>query len=196
MRATPVVGYLVIFAGLVGVFGVNFNVWMPLLAKQELGTGPGGFGLLMSSLGVGALVGALSLAFRSKGASVERMVATGLVLGLGEIVLGVVTDVAPSLILAMLISAIVGYGLTSTMAMANTVVQSTAPDELRGRVMSVYIMVSAGVSPLGALLAGAVANAANTSVSILMGGIITTLSAIWLARRLQIRSLGLARARS
>ncbi len=196
VRATPVVGYLVIFAGLVGVFGVNFNVWMPLLAKQELGTGPGGFGLLMSSLGVGALVGALSLAFRSKGASVERMVATGLVLGLGEILLGVATDVAPSLILAMLISAIVGYGLTSTMAMANTVVQSTAPDELRGRVMSVYIMVSAGVSPLGALLAGAVANAANTSVSILMGGIITTFSAIWLARRLQVRTLGLARVRS
>lgn len=196
VRATPVVGSLVIFAGLVGVFGVNFNVWMPLLAKQELGTGPGGFGLLMSSLGIGALVGALSLAFRSKGASVERMVATGLVLGLGEIVLGVVTVVAPSLILAMLISAFVGYGLTSTMAMANTVVQSTAPDELRGRVMSVYIMVSAGVSPLGALLAGAVANAANTSVSILMGGIITTLSAIWLARRLQVRTLGPARARS
>ncbi len=196
VRATPVVGYLVIFAGLVGVFGVNFNVWMPLLAKQELGTGPGGFGLLMSSLGIGALVGALSLAFRSKGASVDRMVATGMVLGLGEIVLGVVTDVAPSLILAMLISAVVGYGLTSTMAMANTVVQSTAPDELRGRVMSVYIMVSAGVSPLGALLAGAVANAANTSVSILMGGIITTFSAIWLARRLQVRTLGLARARS
>ncbi len=196
VRATPVIGYLVIFAGLVGVFGVNFNVWMPLLAKQQLDTGPAGFGLLMSSLGVGALVGALSLAFRSTGASVERMVVTGLVLGLGEVLLGVVTDLAPSLILAMLISAIVGYGLTSTMAMANTVVQSTAPDELRGRVMSVYIMVSTGVAPLGALLAGAVANAANTSVSILLGGIITTLSAIWLARRLQVRSLGLARARS
>ncbi len=58
VRATPVIGYLVIFAGLVGVFGVNFNVWMPLLAKQEIDTGPAGFGLLMSSLGVGALIGA------------------------------------------------------------------------------------------------------------------------------------------
>jgi MFS family permease len=196
VRATPIIGYLVIFAGLVGVFGVNFNVWMPLLAKQELDTGPGGFGLLMSSLGIGALVGALTLAFRSKGASVERMVATGLVLGLSEVVLGLATEIAPRLILAMVISAFVGYGLTSTMAMANTVVQSTAPDELRGRVMSVYIMVSTGVAPLGALLAGAVANAANTSVSILLGGIITTLSAIWLARRLQIRPQSLARARS
>jgi MFS family permease len=196
VRATPVIGYLVIFAGLVGVFGINFNVWMPLLAKQEIDTGPGGFGLLMSSLGIGALVGALSLAFRSKGASLERMVATGLLLGLSEVVLGLATEIAPRLILAMVISAFVGYGLTSTMAMANTVVQSTAPDELRGRVMSVYIMVSTGVAPLGALLAGAVANAANTSVSILLGGIITTLSAIWLARRLQIRPPSLARARS
>ncbi len=124
------------------------------------------------------------------------MVATGLLLGLGEVVLGVVTELAPRLILAMAVSAVVGYGLTSTMAMANTVVQSTAPDELRGRVMSVYIMVSTGVAPLGALLAGAVANAANTSVSIVLGGIITTLSAIWLARRLQIRPRSLARARS
>ncbi|MEZ4507233.1 MAG: MFS transporter [Thermomicrobiales bacterium] len=66
VRATPVIGYLVVFAGLVGVFGINFNVWMPLLAKQEIDTGPGGFGLLMSSLGVGALVGALALAFRSR----------------------------------------------------------------------------------------------------------------------------------
>jgi MFS family permease len=196
VRATPVIGYLVIFAGLVGDFGINFNVWMPLLAKQEIDTGPGGFGLLMSSLGIGALVGALSLAFRSKGASLERMVATGLLLGLSEVVLGLATEIAPRLILAMVISAFVGYGLTSTMAMANTVVQSTAPDELRGRVMSVYIMVSTGVAPLGALLAGAVANAANTSVSILLGGIITTLSAIWLARRLQIRPPSLARARS
>lgn len=196
VRATPVVGYLVVFAGLVGVFGINFNVWMPLLAKQEIDTGPGGFGLLMSSLGIGALVGALALAFRSKGASVERMIATGLVLGIGEITLGLATDIAPRLSLAMAISAVVGFGLTSTMAMANTVVQSTAPDELRGRVMSVYIMVSTGVAPLGALLAGAVANATNTSISILLGGIITTLSAIWLAQRLQIRTRSLVRVRS
>jgi len=196
VRATPVVGALVIFAGLVGVFGINFNVWMPLLAKQELDTGPGGFGLLMSSLGIGALAGALALAFRSKSASVERLVFTALILGMAEVLLGLATELAPRLIVAMSISAIVGFGMTSTMAMANTVVQSTAPDELRGRVMSVYIMVSTGVAPLGALLAGAVANAANTSASILLGGIITTLSAIWLARRLQIRPQSLARARS
>ena len=196
VRATPVIGYLVIFAGLVGVFGINFNVWMPLLAKHEIDTGPGGFGLLMSSLGIGALAGALTLAFRSKTASVHRLIATGLILGVSEIALGLATEVAPRLLVAMVISAVVGFGLTSTMAMANTVVQSTAPDELRGRVMSVYIMVSTGVAPLGALLAGAVANQADTSVSILMGGIITTLSAIWLARRLQIRPQSLARVRS
>ncbi len=196
VRATPVVGALVIFAGLVGVFGINFNVWMPLLAKQELDTGPGGFGLLMSSLGIGALAGALALAFRSKSASVERQVFTAMILGMAEGLHGVATELAPRLIVAMTISAIVGFGMTSTMAMANTVVQSTAPDELRGRVMSVYIMVSTGVAPLGALLAGAVANAADTSASILLGGIITTLSAIWLARRLQIRPQSLARARS
>lgn len=187
VRATPLIGHLVIFAGLVGIFGINFNVWMPLLAKQDIDTGPAGFGLLMSSLGIGALAGALTLAFRSRDVSPKRMVVTALVLGIGEILLGAATEATASLILAMVVSTVVGFGLTSTMSMANTIVQSNAPDELRGRVMSVYIMVSTGVAPLGAILAGAVAGWFGTPISILMGGIITTLSAIWLARRLQIR---------
>lgn len=187
VRATPLIGHLVIFAGLVGIFGINFNVWMPLLAKQDIDTGPAGFGLLMSSLGIGALAGALTLAFRSRDVSPKRMVVTALVLGIGEILLGAATEATASLILAMVVSTMVGFGLTSTMSMANTIVQSNAPDELRGRVMSVYIMVSTGVAPLGAILAGAVAGWFGTPISILMGGIITTLSAIWLARRLQIR---------
>jgi MFS family permease len=187
VRATPLVAYLVIFVGVVGIFGINFNVWMPLLAKQDIDTGPGGFGLLMSSLGIGALAGALLLAFQSRRISTGRLVATALVLGLGELLLGVAMQATSSLLAAMLISTIVGFGLTSTMSLANTIVQSNAPDELRGRVMSVYIMVGTGVAPLGALLAGAVASWFGTPISILMGGIITTLTAIWLARRLQIR---------
>jgi MFS family permease len=187
VRATPLVGNLVIFAGIVGIFGINFNVWMPLLAKQDLDTGPAGFGLLMSSLGIGALVGALTLAFRSRNVNPHRVVATALVLGIGEIILGIATDATASLILAMIVSVMVGFGLTSTMSMANTIVQSNAPDDLRGRVMSVYIMVGTGVAPLGAILAGAVASWFGTPISILMGGIITTLCAIWLARRFQIR---------
>lgn len=187
VRATPLVAYLVIFAGMVGIFGINFNVWMPLLAKQDIDTGPGGFGLLMSSLGIGALAGALLLAFQSRKIGTGRLVVTALVLGLGELLLGLSMQATSSLLVAMSISAIVGFGLTSTMSLANTIVQSNAPDELRGRVMSVYIMVGTGVAPLGALLAGAVASWFGTPVSILMGGIITTLTAIWLARRLQIR---------
>lgn len=187
VRATPLVKNLVIFAGVVGIFGINFNVWMPLLAKHDLDTGPGGFGLLMSSLGIGALVGALTLAFRSRNVNPNRVVATALVLGAGEIALGLATGATASLIIAMVVSVVVGFGLTSTMSMANTVVQSNAPDELRGRVMSVYIMVGTGVAPLGAILAGAVADRFGTPISILMGGIITTICAIWLANRFQIR---------
>lgn len=198
VRSTPAIASLVVFAGLVGVFGINFNVWMPLLAKQEIETGPGGFGLLMSALGIGALTGALTLAFRIGRLDNRRLVVTGLILGIGEVALAVATQFAPTLLLAMLMSVVVGFGLTSTMAMANTIVQSTAPDELRGRVMSVYIMVSTGVAPLGALVAGVVANAFGAPVSVAMGGIITTASAIWLARRLDIGTghlaLGLRRS--
>ncbi|HEU5431110.1 MAG TPA: MFS transporter, partial [Thermomicrobiales bacterium] len=74
VRRTPNIYLPIFLIGLTATFGMNFNVWVPLLAKQDLGVGASGFGILMSSLGVGSLTGALSVAF------LRRLPAWGLVL--------------------------------------------------------------------------------------------------------------------
>jgi MFS family permease len=68
---------------------------------------------------------------------------------------------------------VLGFAMTSTMSMANTVVQSSTPPELRGRVMSVYMTTFAGSAPFGALLAGFVSGLVSAPASILMGGAVT-----------------------
>jgi predicted MFS family arabinose efflux permease len=78
-----------------------------------------------------------------------------------------------SLIAIMAILAALGALMTVTMAMANTRVQSTAPDALRGRVMSVYMTVFAGSTPFGALIAGAVANSFGATGSLILGGVVS-----------------------
>jgi MFS family permease len=149
------------------------EVWIPILAKNELDAGPGGYGLLMAGMGLGALIGALALAFLVKGPDPKRMVLTGIGLGAGEIVLALYAWNQGSLIAAFLMIMVLGFAMTSTMAMANTVVQADTPAELRGRVMSVYMTVLAGTAPFGAILAGAVADLFGAPMSILLGGIIT-----------------------
>ena len=74
-----------------------------------------------------------------------------------------------------------GFAMSSTMATANTIVQTTAPDALRGRVMSVYMTVFAGTLPLGALIVGAVADAFGTPASLALGGTTVFLAALALA---------------
>lgn len=173
VRNTPAVALTMTMVALVGIFGLNFNVWMPLLAKNDFQTGAGGFGVLMAVLGLGSLVGALLLAFRVRSAEPRRMLATGALLGGAEIILGISAIVGLSFYLALGVVMVLGFAMTSTMAMANTIVQSSTPAELRGRVMSVYMTLFAGTAPFGALLAGAIADFVSAPASIMIGGILT-----------------------
>ncbi|MCC6945037.1 MAG: MFS transporter [Thermomicrobiales bacterium] len=170
VRATPVVALTMVMVAFGGIFALNFNVWMPLLAKIEFGGGAGAFGLMMASLGLGSLVGALFLAFKVRSPRPRRMLITAAVLGLSEIVMGVAAHLGVPVPLALVIVIVIGFAMTSTMAMANTVVQSTAPLELRGRVMSIYMTLFAGSVPFGAALAGVVSEKLGASVSIALGG--------------------------
>jgi MFS family permease len=104
-------------------------------------------------------------------------------LGAGEIALAVLTEYKPVIPLSLALVLLLGFSMTSTMAMANTTVQSNAPENLRGRVMSVYMMVFAGSAPFGALLAGATASAIDTPTSVLLGGAITVAATLIIAVR-------------
>jgi len=183
VRATPVVLLTVILAGFVATFGMNFNVWVPLLAKHEFDVGAGGFGVLLSALGLGSLAGALALAFLARGARPGIMLTTAAALGVTELVLAIAAGLSAPIVVGLVLLPILGFAMTATMSMANTTVQTATPNELRGRVLSVYFTVFAGSAPFGALLTGAAASRFGTAASIAMGGAVTLAAAIVVASR-------------
>lgn len=177
VRATPAVLLPVVLVGVVATFGMNFNIWIPLLAKQDFGAGASGFGLLMSASGFGSLVGALALAFFAQGPRRVLMLGAAAALGALELGLALAGAIPLALPVAMLLLAGIGFASSSTMATANTTVQTNSPDELRGRVMSVYMTVFAGTAPFGGLVAGATAGRFGAPASLAVGGGVTILAA-------------------
>lgn len=169
----------------VGTFGMAYNVWLPLLVTDSFKADAGIFGLLFSSMGAGSLIGALSIAFSGKKPSRVRMLVAAIALGIVILALAVTASIPLPVGVAMLLLASSGFAASNAMAMANTIVQTTAPDELRGRVMAVYSTVFMGSVPIGALIAGTVSDRFSVITSMAFGGTIVTLVAItlfWLQR--------------
>lgn len=135
----------------VSVFVFNFGVYVPLLARNVLHQGADGFGFLMASLGVGAVSGALTLgALRTERPPVSLIFTAAALACSGILGLSAVRQfwvAVPALFL-------VGFVAITVTAGCNTTLQLSAPDELRGRVMSLYTLVFGGSVPLGALLVG------------------------------------------
>ncbi len=184
VRRTPEVRLPIILAGLMAIFGMNFGVWAPLLARDALDIGASGFGLLMSSLGIGSLTGALTLAFTGRRPSSQRLLATALLFGLFEIALGAAAGFGAPALAAMVLMAGTGFSMSTTMTQANTTVQTNTPDHLRGRVMSIYLTVFAGSTPIGAALAGLISEAWGSPMAVATGGAIVAIIAIVIGSRL------------
>jgi MFS family permease len=136
------------------LFGLQYAVFLPAFAKDVLHHGVGGFSMLMSFAGIGAVLGALHFAERTDYKGLARWIAaTSMVCAIG-------LEVFAQSRLFWLSSAvllIVGFAATSQMAATNTLVQNRVPDELRGRVMAVYATMFMGMQPIGSLIAGGVA---------------------------------------
>ena len=114
------------------------------------------------------------------------MVGAVFAMGAGEIVLGAVAASGTALLLGAMTIALIGFTTTNTMSTANTIVQTTASDELRGRVMAVYMTVFAGTIPIGALLAGWVTGQFGLTISLATSGTMVVLAGLyqlWAARQ-------------
>lgn len=181
VRATPDILRPILLVGVIGTFGMNFNVWLPLLTRESFAAGATAFGLLFAAMGAGSLTGALGLAAFGESPNRARMYLTGLGLGAALLVLAFSAALPSGIWLAMACLATIGFATTTTTATANTLVQTTASDELRGRVMAVYSTVFAGTIPIGALIAGAVAGLFGAPVSVAVGGVIVAVGASALA---------------
>jgi MFS family permease len=164
---TPLVALILGLVFAVSTFAMNHGVLVPLFAREVLHEGVHVFGLLMASLGAGAVVGAVAVAALGYGRPpLATVVVPGLGVAIGILTLAFVRHVA----LAAGVLFVVGIMQIIFQNGCNTIVQVTVPDELRGRVMGVYMMVFAGATPVGASLIGTVAEGAGVPAACLVGG--------------------------
>ena len=164
---TPRVALVMALLTVVGLFLVNMNVLVPLIARDVLHEGAHGFGLLMASLGLGAVTGALAVAVLSVGRPPLGMV-VGPALAAAGLLLLLSTARHFGTTAAVLVA--LGFAQIVFMTTCNTTVQIAVPDELRGRVMGLYALVFAGMTPIGALIMGTVAEHWGVSRACAVGG--------------------------
>jgi MFS family permease len=143
---------VIIMLGALGAFGYNFNTFIPLLARYALDSDAAGFGLLFSCLGLGSVVAGLLIASREQVTERTLFVGAGAFTGL----LGLVA-VSPSFALTAALLIVLGAASTVFSATANTRMQLAAPIELRGRVMSIFTLLTMGSTPIGSPLIGMLA---------------------------------------
>jgi MFS family permease len=153
MSDMPVRSALLLLS-LLSLLGLQYSVFLPIFASEVLHRGAKGFGLLMSTAGIGAVLGALYFAGRTSYKGLARWIA-GASLACGVCLMLFSQSKVFWFSAAVLL--IVGFAATVQMAATNTIVQSRVPDELRGRVMAVYATSFMGVQPIGSLIAGGVA---------------------------------------
>jgi MFS family permease len=183
IRGFPPIWSILLLLSLVSLVGMPYTALMPIFAGSILRGGAHTFGFLMGAVGVGALIGAVTLAARRT------------VLGLGRLLAITAGGFGASLIafaashqlwLSLLLLVVTGFCFMQQMASSNTVLQTIAEDEKRGRVMSFYAMSFQGVAPFGSLIAGAVAARIGAPYTLMAGGTICVAGALIFASQLPV----------
>jgi MFS family permease len=171
----PIRSILLLFA-VCSLMGMPFTVLMPIFASKILHGGPHTLGFLMGAAGSGALVAALSLAFRKSIVGLTRVIpAAAAIFGAGLILFGL----SHVLWLSMATLLLVGFGMMQSAAAANTVIQTLVPEDKRSRVMSYYTMAFVGMAPFGSLLAGGLAHYLGAPHTVILTGSACIAGSLW-----------------
>jgi len=175
-RHDPVVGPLLLVVAVFSLFAMNRLTLFPLFADQVLKVGPGGFGLLLSSLGLGAVVGALTLAFFQ-----QRMAKSSnqFLLGVAWGVLLLGFSFSRWFWLSCFLLLFAGFCQVSFLAMTNSRIQTSTPDHLRGRVMALYSQALMGVGPFGSMQAGILSTLFSPQVAMAFGSLVAASFVFW-----------------
>jgi MFS family permease len=180
LATTPIRDVLLLL-GLVGFMGMPYMILMPVFAAQVHKGGADALGLMLGAVGLGALIGALFLAQRQTVLGLGRIIVVA-TLGFG---LGLMTfTVAQVFWLSLLLLMLVGSGWMVMIAASNTVLQTLADDEMRGRVMSLFSMMLVGMAPFGSLLAGWLADRIGAPLVVAIGGGFCAVASLVFARQL------------
>ncbi len=176
----PAALLIIATVGVISLFGINFNVVLPLFADSVLKIGPQGFGFISAAFGFGALLSSLWLAWRNQQPNVQSMLINALIFGIGEVFFAF----SHWYLLSLVLIALVGFLQIAFTTNANAALQTVTPDHLRGRIMSIYTIVLIGSNPIGNLLMGGLAHTFSAPVAFLIGAIPCILAAIvaWFLR--------------
>jgi MFS family permease len=166
VRGAPRIRAVLLMTLVVSTVGFNFHVLVPVLAADTLHVGATTFGLLSAAFGAGALVGALMAAMLARASFKALVAGTG---GFGVTML--VLAPQHTVIACALLLFVTGISFTTWTANSQSILQLTAPDHLRGRVMSLYLLAFAGAAPLGGLLSGLLADIGGTELAFGVAGI-------------------------
>ena len=180
MRGTPSVAAIIGVVTVYAVFGVPYLTLMPVVAVDRLGLGASGYGLLLASVGIGGLAGALTLA--AVGDRLQRRLVLSRASHAFAILLIIFAFVRRP-VLAYPLLLLIGFAMIVNSAQANSMLQHMVPDELRGRIMAAYSFIVVGLSQVaGSFVAGAVARAFGVAWAIGGGGALMLVYAMWAFR--------------
>jgi predicted MFS family arabinose efflux permease len=160
--------------GVVGVFGWSYTVLMPAFARDVLGLEEAGYGALLAASGAGALAGAFFITAVSDAIAPRKLALGGVWLFSVMLVLFTVNR---NFHLALPLLAGAGFGMMLFLSTSNSALQTSVPDEMRGRVMGVWALVFGGMMPLGSLEAGVLARVVGVPATMAIGAVICALAA-------------------
>jgi MFS family permease len=170
-RHQPVVGMLLVAVAVFSLFAMNRLTLIPLFADQVLHVGAQGFGFLLGSMGLGALAGALTLAFSPSAGDPRRQFWMAMIWVAALLVFSISRVFAISLVTLF----VAGYCQITFVATANNRIQTITPDNLRGRVMALYAQALIGVGPIGSTQAGALATLFGAPWAMAIGAVVAGL---------------------
>ncbi len=196
VKSTGPITALLLLLGLVSLMGMPYTVLMPVFAANILHGGARGLGTLMGATGLGALLGALLLALQTGLCRLGLWVAVSA--GGFGISLALFSFSRHFWLSAVLLLP-VGFCMMLQLSASNTLIQAMVPDQLRGRVMAVYAMMFMGLTPFGALMAGAVSDRIGAPVAVCIGAVGCIAGAVLFglklpAIRVEARELAMAQA--
>lgn len=170
MRDTPLVAGMMKVVTVYSILGVPYLTLMPVFARDQLGLGAGGYGLLLASVGVGGFVGALTIAAGSgRQAGIKALIIASYAFPVLLIALAVTREVHVAYVLLFA----AGAAMIVNGAVSNAVLQHSVPDQLRGRLMAAYSFVVVGLAQtVGSFIAGVVAHAFGVQWAIASGAIV------------------------
>ena len=170
--ATPEIAVPLLMMGLIGALGYEFQVSLPVMARQAMHSGAEGYGFMTAAMGVGAIAGGLLVAARGH-TGLRPVTAAALAFAIAF----VLAALAPSMPFELVALALVGGASVSFMSTGNSTLQLASDPAMRGRVMALWFVALQGSTPIGGPLVGAIISVAGARTGLGVGALACVLAA-------------------